>query len=67
MPANAIRRCRQPGFAARFAPRSRPTEAVTRHFDDGHAQLACSFLHRLERIEAALGELDAVIAADCRP
>ncbi|MGY1829050.1 IS110 family transposase [Geodermatophilus sp. SYSU D01180] len=43
------------------------TEALTGHFDAGHAQLARSMLHRLELIEAALAELDAVIADACRP
>jgi transposase len=42
-------------------------EALTGHFDDHHAQLARGMLHRLEGIEAALAELDGVIAAACRP
>ncbi|UOY03966.1 IS110 family transposase [Blastococcus sp. PRF04-17] len=42
-------------------------EALTGHFDEQHAQLARTMLHRLELIEAALTELDAVIAAACRP
>jgi transposase len=43
------------------------TEALIGSFDDHHAQLAGSILHRLELVEAALVELDAVIAAACRP
>ena len=43
------------------------TEALIGSFDDHHAQLAGSILHRLELVEAALAELDAVIAAACRP
>jgi transposase len=43
------------------------TEALTGHFNADHAQLAASMLHRLERVEAALAELDAVIAEACRP
>ncbi len=43
------------------------TEALTGHFDAHHAQLARSILHRLELVEDALAELDAVIAAACRP
>jgi transposase len=40
---------------------------LTGHFDARHAQLARSMLHRLDLIEDALEELDAVIAAICRP
>jgi transposase len=43
------------------------TEALIGHFDAGHAQLARSMLHRLELIEDALEELNAVIATACRP
>jgi transposase len=43
------------------------TEALTGHFDDGHAQLARSMLHRLDLVEEALAELDAVLARACRP
>jgi transposase len=43
------------------------TEALIGHFDAGHAQLARTMLHRLELIEDALAELDAVIATACRP
>ena len=43
------------------------TEALTGHFDDGHAQLARSMLHRLELVEDALAELDAMLARACRP
>ncbi|SDX67467.1 Transposase IS116/IS110/IS902 family protein [Geodermatophilus africanus] len=42
-------------------------EALTGHFNADHAQLAGSMLHRLERVEAALAELDAVIAEACQP
>jgi len=42
-------------------------EALTGHFNDQHAQLARTMLHRLELVELALAELDAVIAAACRP
>jgi transposase len=43
------------------------TEALTGHFDAGHAQLARSILDRPEAVEAALAELDAVIAAAFDP
>ncbi len=42
-------------------------EALTGHFDAGHAQLARTMLHRLELVETALAELDAVITTACRP
>ncbi len=42
-------------------------EALTGHFNDQHAQLARTMLHRLELIEDALVELDAVIATACQP
>ena len=42
-------------------------EALTGHFNDQHAQLARTMLHRLELVEHALAELDAVIAVACRP
>src|SRR4051812_32790004 len=42
-------------------------EALTGHFDAGHAQLARSMLHRIEAVEAALAELNAVIAEAFRP
>src|SRR3954453_2097234 len=37
-------------------------EALTGHFDAGHAQLARSMLHRLDLVESALAELNAVLA-----
>jgi transposase len=43
------------------------TEALTGHFDEQHAQLARSMLHRIELVEAALAELNAAIATACRP
>jgi transposase len=43
------------------------TEAMTGHFDEHHARLARSILHRLELVEAALVELDEVIVAACEP
>jgi transposase len=43
------------------------TEAMTGSFDDGHAQMAGSLLHRLQLVQAAIAELDAVIAEACRP
>src|SRR3712207_3330615 len=43
------------------------TEALTGHFDAGHARLARSILGRLDAVEAALAELDAVIADACAP
>src|SRR5688572_9074267 len=42
-------------------------QALTGTFDAHHAQLARSMLRRLELVEDALAELDAVIAAACRP
>lgn len=42
-------------------------EALTGCFDEHHAQLVRSLLHRLELVEDALAELDGVIAAACRP
>lgn len=43
------------------------TEALTGHFDAGHAQLARSMLHRLELLEDALAELDAMLATAFTP
>jgi hypothetical protein len=43
------------------------TEALTGHFDAHHAQLARSMLARISAVEAALAELNAVIAAAFRP
>ena len=40
---------------------------MTGHFDAHHARLARSILRRLELVEQALAELDAVIAAACGP
>jgi transposase len=42
-------------------------QALTGTFDAHHAQLARSMLRRLELVESALAELDAVIAAACQP
>jgi transposase len=42
-------------------------QALEGHFDAHHAQLARSILDRLERVEAAMRELDAVIEAACQP
>src|SRR3954464_10832915 len=42
-------------------------EALTGHFDAGHAQLARSMLHRLDLVESALAELNAVLAQACQP
>ena len=42
-------------------------QALTGHFDAHHARLARSMLRRLELVEQALVELDAVIAEACRP
>ncbi|WP_409329954.1 transposase [Trujillonella humicola] len=43
------------------------TEALTGHFDAQHAQLARSMLGRIEAIETALAELNAVITAAFEP
>jgi transposase len=43
------------------------TEALTGHFDAGHARLARAILDRLDRVEAALAELDAVLEAAFTP
>jgi transposase len=43
------------------------TEALTGHFDAGHARLARSMLARISSVEAALPELNAVIAAAFQP
>jgi transposase len=43
------------------------TEAMIGHFDDGHAQMAGSLLHRLQLVQTAIAELDGVIAEACRP
>ena len=43
------------------------TEALTGAFDEHQATLARAILRRLELVETALGELDDVIAAACRP
>jgi transposase len=42
-------------------------QALEGNFDDHHAQLAGSILHRLDLVEQALAELDQVIAAECQP
>jgi transposase len=42
-------------------------QALTGHFDAHHAQLAKSILHRLQLVEQALTELEAVIADAFRP
>jgi transposase len=42
-------------------------EALTGHFDEHHARLARSILHRLDLVEAALSELDGVIEHACQP
>ncbi len=42
-------------------------QALTGHFNAHHAQLARSMLQRLELVEQALAELDAVIAEACAP
>ena len=42
-------------------------QALNGHFDAHHAQLARSILHRLDLVEQALAELDAVIVDACRP
>lgn len=42
-------------------------EALTGHFDDHHARLARSILHRLDLVEAALTELNDVIETACQP
>src|SRR3712207_4640305 len=43
------------------------TEALCGHFDAGHAQLARSMLARIEAVEAALVELNAVLGAAFAP
>src|SRR3954452_7879796 len=43
------------------------TEALTGTFDEHHARLARSILHRLQLVEAALAELDGVIEQACAP
>ena len=43
------------------------TEALTGHFDAGHAQLARGMLARISSVEAALAELNAVLAAAFSP
>ena len=42
-------------------------QALTGHFDANHARLARSMLRRLDLVEQALVELDAVIVDACRP
>jgi transposase len=42
-------------------------QALEGHFDDHHAQLAGSILHRLDLVDRALAELDAVITVQCQP
>jgi transposase len=42
-------------------------QALTGHFDANHAQLARSMLRRLDLVEQALAELEAVITDACRP
>src|SRR3954447_13742222 len=43
------------------------TEALTGHFDAGHAQLARSMLERIASVEAALAELNTVLAQAFTP
>lgn len=43
------------------------SEALTGSFDDHHARLARSILHRLELVETALAELDGVLEQACLP
>ena len=42
-------------------------QALTGHFDANHARLARSMLRRLDLVEQALAELDAVIMDACQP
>jgi transposase len=42
-------------------------QALTGHFDANHARLARSMLRRLDLVEQAMAELDAVITDACRP
>jgi transposase len=42
-------------------------QALTGHFDANHARLARSMLRRLDLVEQALAELDAVITDPCQP
>ena len=42
-------------------------QALTGHFDTNHARLARSMLRRLDLVEQALAELDAVIVDACQP
>ena len=42
-------------------------QALTGHFDAHHARLARSMLRRLDLVEQALAELDAVIVEACQP
>ena len=42
-------------------------QALTGHFDANHARLARSMLRRLDLVEQALAELNAVIVDACRP
>src|SRR4029434_5783624 len=42
-------------------------QALTGHFDANHARLARSMLRRLDLVEQALVELDAVIVQACQP
>jgi hypothetical protein len=42
-------------------------QALTGHFDANHARLARSMLRRLDLVEQALAELDAVLIEACQP
>lgn len=42
-------------------------QALQGHFDAHHAQLARSILDRIDRVEAAMAELDVAIEAACAP
>lgn len=42
-------------------------EALDRNFTEAHARLVAQMLHRLDRVEQALVELDELIAEACRP
>ncbi len=61
------RRWRSWRTGRRARKRADLAEALPGHFDDHHVLLAAAMLHRLDHVETALPELDAMIVAALTP
>jgi hypothetical protein len=57
---------RTPGPRSRRSETRTFREALDGHFTDAHARLVAQMLHRLDRVEKALSDLDELIAEACR-